>query len=90
MASSSLTFTVHWREVVLVAPAETTPHNFKRLSDVDDQDGLRFHVPVIQFYHDHPSMAGQDPCMVIQEALAGLSSSTTPSSAGSGRQREGS
>ncbi|KAG6514938.1 benzyl alcohol O-benzoyltransferase-like [Zingiber officinale] len=70
MASSSLTFTVRRREAVLVAPAETTPRDFKRLSDVDDQDGLRFHVPVIQFYHDHPSMAGQDPCMVIREALA--------------------
>ncbi|KAG6511216.1 benzyl alcohol O-benzoyltransferase-like [Zingiber officinale] len=69
-SSSSLTFTVRRREAVLVAPAEATPREFKRLSDVDDQDGLRFHVPVIQFYHDHPSMAGQDPCMVIREALA--------------------
>ncbi|KAG6514934.1 benzyl alcohol O-benzoyltransferase-like [Zingiber officinale] len=70
MASSSLTFTVRRQEAVLVAPAEATPREFKRLSDVDDQDGLRFHIPVIQFYRDHPSMAGQDPCKVIREALA--------------------
>lgn len=70
MASSSLTFTVHRRDAVLVAPAETTPREFKRLSNVDDQDGLRFHIPVIQFYGNHPSMVGQDPCKVIREALA--------------------
>ncbi|XP_074579908.1 benzyl alcohol O-benzoyltransferase-like [Curcuma longa] len=70
MASSSLTFTVRRREAVLVTPAESTPREFKRLSDVDDQDGLRFHVPVIQFYRHHPAMAGKDPCKVIREALA--------------------
>ncbi|XP_074579947.1 benzyl alcohol O-benzoyltransferase-like [Curcuma longa] len=70
MASSSLTFTVRRREAVLVTPAEATPREFKRLSDVDDQNGLRFHVPVIQFYRDHPAMAGKDPCKVIREALA--------------------
>ncbi|XP_074580195.1 benzyl alcohol O-benzoyltransferase-like [Curcuma longa] len=70
MASSTLTFTVRRREAVLVTPAKATPREFKRLSDVDDQDGLRFHAPVIQFYRDHPAMAGKDPCKVIREALA--------------------
>ncbi|WOL16636.1 hypothetical protein Cni_G25424 [Canna indica] len=68
MASSSLTFTVRRHEPVLVAPAEQTPHEFKRLSDIDDQDGLRFHIPVIQFYR---SAGGRgDPVKVIRDALA--------------------
>lgn len=70
MAVPSLTFTVRRHEPVLVAPAEATPHEFKRLSDIDDQDGLRFHIPVIQFYYNNPSMGGQDPAKVIREALA--------------------
>ncbi|XP_038982859.1 benzyl alcohol O-benzoyltransferase-like [Phoenix dactylifera] len=68
--ASSLTFKVHRHEPVLVAPAEPTPHEFKRLSDVDDQEGLRFQIPVIQFYRHDPSMAGRDPARVIREALA--------------------
>ncbi|XP_078162830.1 benzyl alcohol O-benzoyltransferase-like [Carex rostrata] len=67
---SSLTFRVHRRNAVLVGPAEQTPHEFKRLSDIDDQEGLRFHIPVIQFYHYNPSMKGRDPAKVIRDALA--------------------
>ncbi|XP_074583048.1 benzyl alcohol O-benzoyltransferase-like [Curcuma longa] len=70
MASSSLSFTVRRQEPILVAPAAATPHEFKRLSNVDDQDGLRFHIPIIQFYGNHPSMAGRDPGKVIREALS--------------------
>jgi benzyl alcohol O-benzoyltransferase len=71
MASeSSLTFRVHRHEPVLVAPAEQTPREFKRLSDIDDQEGLRFHIPVIQFYRYNPSMKGRDPAKVIRDALA--------------------
>nr|XP_010933015.1 benzyl alcohol O-benzoyltransferase [Elaeis guineensis] len=68
--ASSLTFKVRRHEPVLVAPAEPTPHEFKRLSDIDDQEGLRFQIPVIQFYRNDPSMAGRDPARVIREALA--------------------
>lgn len=67
---SSLTFRVHRRNAVLVGPAEQTPHEFKRLSDIDDQEGLRFHIPVIQFYRYNPSMKGRDPAKVIRDALA--------------------
>ncbi|KAF2306767.1 hypothetical protein GH714_021241 [Hevea brasiliensis] len=67
---TSLEFKVHRREPELIAPAKPTPHEFKPLSDIDDQEGLRFHIPVIQFYRYDPSMQGRDPVMVIREALA--------------------
>ncbi|KAB1205272.1 Benzyl alcohol O-benzoyltransferase [Morella rubra] len=70
LSTSSLVFTVRRCEPELVAPAKPTPHEFKQLSDIDDQDGLRFHVPVIQFYKYDPSMRGRDPAKVIREALA--------------------
>ncbi|KAL6001792.1 Benzyl alcohol O-benzoyltransferase, partial [Asimina triloba] len=72
--SSPLNFTVRRREAVLVPPAKPTPHEFKLLSDVDDQEGLRFQIPVIQIYRNQPSsstsMAGRDPARVIRNALA--------------------
>ncbi|XP_038982253.1 benzyl alcohol O-benzoyltransferase-like [Phoenix dactylifera] len=49
---------------------EPTPHEFKRLSNIDDQEGLRFQVPIIQFYRHDPSMDGRDPARVIHEAVA--------------------
>ncbi|KAJ1411462.1 Transferase [Sesbania bispinosa] len=66
----SLLFTVRRREPVLVAPAKPTPREVKLLSDVDDQKGLRFQIPGIQFYRYDPSMAGKDPVEVIRKALA--------------------
>ncbi|XP_072955414.1 benzyl alcohol O-benzoyltransferase-like [Typha angustifolia] len=70
MASSSVRFSVQRRQAVLVAPAEATPYELKRLSDIDDQEALRFQIPVIQFYRADPSMEGRDPAKVIREALA--------------------
>ncbi|KAJ8762722.1 hypothetical protein K2173_012214 [Erythroxylum novogranatense] len=67
---TSLVFKVNRREPELIAPAKATPHEFKDLSDIDDQEGLRFQVPLIQFYHYDPSMQGKDPVKVIREALA--------------------
>eukprot|EP00262_Sarcandra_glabra_P003603 TRINITY_DN1433_c0_g1_i1.p1 TRINITY_DN1433_c0_g1~~TRINITY_DN1433_c0_g1_i1.p1 ORF type:complete len:462 (+),score=31.03 TRINITY_DN1433_c0_g1_i1:64-1449(+) len=71
-ASSSLVFSVRRGEPVLVTPAKLTPHEFKKLSDIDDQEGLRFQIPVIQFYRNDPSMRGRgrDPARVIREALS--------------------
>ncbi|KAJ6422529.1 hypothetical protein OIU84_027487 [Salix udensis] len=54
----------------MIKPAKPTPHEFKLLSDIDDQEGLRFHIPVIQFYRNNPSMQGKDPVKIIREALA--------------------
>ncbi|KAJ6379714.1 hypothetical protein OIU76_016373 [Salix suchowensis] len=72
MASSptSLVFKVHRREPELIKPAKPTPHEFKPLSDIDDQEGLRFQIPILQFYRHSPSMQGKDPIEVIREAVA--------------------
>ncbi|KAJ8762742.1 hypothetical protein K2173_012234 [Erythroxylum novogranatense] len=67
---TSLVFKVNRREPELITPAKATPHEFKALSDIDDQEGLRFQIPVIQFYRYDPSMQGKDPVKVIREALA--------------------
>ncbi|GER27250.1 HXXXD-type acyl-transferase family protein [Striga asiatica] len=53
-----------------IPPAEPTPHDFKSLSDIDDQPGLRFHVPIIQFYRKNPSMEGKDPVGIIRTAVS--------------------
>ncbi|KAK8953787.1 Benzyl alcohol O-benzoyltransferase [Platanthera zijinensis] len=69
-ATSPLRFSVRRRKPVLVAPAAPTPRELKRLSDIDDQEGLRFQIPVIQFYRHVPSMDGYDPARVVRDALA--------------------
>ncbi|MQL99220.1 hypothetical protein Taro_031941 [Colocasia esculenta] len=70
MVSSPLVFTVRRRQPELVRPAAPTPRELKQLSDIDDQEGLRFLIPVIQFYRHVPSMAGTDPVVVIRDALS--------------------
>ncbi|RDY02168.1 Benzyl alcohol O-benzoyltransferase, partial [Mucuna pruriens] len=72
MASSfpSLMFTVRRCQPELVAPSKPTPNEVKPLSDIDDQEGLRFQIPLVQFYGNEPSMEGKDPASVIREALA--------------------
>ena len=70
LQSPSLVFTVRRRQPELVAPNKPTPREVKLLSDIDDQDGLRFQIPFIQFYPYNPSMAGKDPVRVIRQALA--------------------
>ncbi|XP_058728352.1 benzyl alcohol O-benzoyltransferase-like [Vicia villosa] len=68
--AQSLRFTVKKRAPEFVIPSKPTPHEIKLLSDIDDQDGLRFQIPVIQFYKYDPNMAGKDPVDVIRKALA--------------------
>ena len=43
----------------------------KKLSDIDDQQGLRLHLPAIWIYknNDNPLIEGKDPVKVIKEAL---------------------
>ncbi|KAM7529933.1 hypothetical protein LguiB_033343 [Lonicera macranthoides] len=41
---------VRRHESELIAPSKPTPHEFKLLSDIDDQRNLRFQIPLIQFY----------------------------------------
>ncbi|XXG75458.1 hypothetical protein AAC387_Pa08g0020 [Persea americana] len=69
LSSSPPVFKVKRRRAVLVPPSKPTPHEFKPVSDIDDQEGLRFQIPVIQFYRRDPSMEGRDPARVIREAL---------------------
>nr|GME14444.1 benzyl alcohol O-benzoyltransferase [Ipomoea batatas] len=66
----SLAFTVTRQKPELIAPAEPTPREIKYLSDIDDQQGLRFQIPLIKFYRNVPSMSGKDPVEVIRQALA--------------------
>ncbi|THG04825.1 hypothetical protein TEA_010439 [Camellia sinensis var. sinensis] len=72
MASSTLplVFRVRRQDPKLLVPSKPTPHELKQLSDIDDQEGFRFQVPVIMFYKNNPSMEGKDPASVIREALA--------------------
>ncbi|GMH10521.1 hypothetical protein Nepgr_012362 [Nepenthes gracilis] len=72
-SSPLLVFTVRRREPVLVAPAKPTPYEWKELSDIDDQEALRFQIPAIQFYRRYESSNGSprgDPARVIREAVA--------------------
>ncbi|CAN1271967.1 Benzyl alcohol O-benzoyltransferase, partial [Linum perenne] len=67
---TQLLFHVQRNQPELVRPATQTPPEIKPLSDIDDQLGLRFHIPVIQFYNRSPSMIGKDPAAVIRKAVA--------------------
>uniref|UniRef100_M8BCA7 10-deacetylbaccatin III 10-O-acetyltransferase n=1 Tax=Aegilops tauschii TaxID=37682 RepID=M8BCA7_AEGTA len=55
MAAASLAFVARRGEPELVAPAGPTPRELKRLSDLDDQESLRFYRSGIYFYRGCPS-----------------------------------
>ncbi|GAV87396.1 Transferase domain-containing protein [Cephalotus follicularis] len=66
----SLVLSVRRQPPEMIKPVvENTPRELKHLSDIDDQEGLRFQVPIILFYNNNPSMKGKDPVSVIREAL---------------------
>ncbi|CAN6334577.1 unnamed protein product [Urochloa humidicola] len=69
-APSLISFPVRRGERQLLAPARSTPYEFKMLSDIDDQDVLRFYRSGIFFYRSNVSKAGHDPVKVIKSALA--------------------
>jgi len=69
--SLTTTFPVRRGERQLVSPARPTPYEFKMLSDIDDQDVLRFYRSGAFFYRSNASaMAGLDPVEVIRSALS--------------------
>ncbi|XP_072995151.1 benzyl alcohol O-benzoyltransferase-like [Typha latifolia] len=68
--ASSLTFAARRSKPTLVAPARPTPHEFKALSDIDDQESLRFYRSVVYFYENDPSKEGQDPAAVVKDAVS--------------------
>jgi len=67
--TTGLSFKVHRQQRELVTPAKPTPRELKPLSDIDDQQGLRFQIPVIFFYRPNLS-SDLDPVQVIKKALA--------------------
>lgn len=67
--SRSLKFAVRRRQPELVPPARPTPHELKALSDIDDQEAIRFHMPVFHVYRK-PAGHVDDPVEVIRKALA--------------------
>jgi len=69
-SSSPLLFTVRRSQPELVLPAAPTPREVKLLSDIDDQEGLRFNLPVIFVFRHEPSMKEKDPVKVLKHALS--------------------
>lgn len=67
-SSSELVFRVRRQKAELIAPAKPTPRETKFLSDIDDQEGLRFQIPVINFYRKGSD--NYDPVQVIKKAIA--------------------
>ncbi|XP_074317882.1 benzyl alcohol O-benzoyltransferase-like [Silene latifolia] len=63
-----LVFKVTKQKPELIAPAKPTPNEFKELSEIDNQQRLRFFITLIQFYRSGP-VDGPDPAKVIKEAL---------------------
>ncbi|AES82602.2 benzyl alcohol O-benzoyltransferase [Medicago truncatula] len=70
MTSSPLLFTVRRCQPELVPPAAPTPREVKLLSDIDDQECLRFNMPIIFIYRHEPSMIEKDPAKVLKRALS--------------------
>ncbi|PRQ19171.1 putative benzyl alcohol O-benzoyltransferase [Rosa chinensis] len=67
----SLVFQVNRTQPQLITPARPTPRETKMLSDIDDQQGLRFQAPVIAAFKNNPSMSNRkDPVQVIREAIS--------------------
>uniref|UniRef100_A0ACD5TX22 Uncharacterized protein n=1 Tax=Avena sativa TaxID=4498 RepID=A0ACD5TX22_AVESA len=54
----------------LVAPARPTPYELKTLSDIDDQQGIRFYRSGVHIYRRSDARAGDDPAAVLRTALA--------------------
>ncbi|KAL1566539.1 Benzyl alcohol O-benzoyltransferase [Salvia divinorum] len=68
--NGAATFKVSRKTPELIRPAKPTPHELRILSDIDDQDGLRFQMPLVLIYRHNPSMVGRDPARVIRDAVA--------------------
>lgn len=64
LSATSLVFEVQRCEAELVAPAKSTPHEFKPLSDVDDL--LREQDPFMMLCRYDVSREGRDPVKVIK------------------------
>ncbi|XP_059451303.1 13-hydroxylupanine O-tigloyltransferase [Corylus avellana] len=67
-----LNFSVHVNEPELVWPEKPTPKEFKYLSNIDDQSGLRNHILFVHLYPPRATVGApvQDPIMMIKQSLA--------------------
>lgn len=66
-----LNFSVEVSLPELIKPEKPTPREFKYLSNIDDQTGLRNHIPFVHFYP--PAMHANhddDPVVMIKQALS--------------------
>ncbi|KAL8259725.1 hypothetical protein R6Q59_027678 [Mikania micrantha] len=68
--SPLIKFTVRRHKPELIGPAKPTPRELKPLSDFDDQEGLRGHIPVIHIYRSDSKMRNKNPATIIRDALA--------------------
>ena len=71
----SLVLSVTRQAPELIVPARPTPRELKQLSDIDDQESFRFHIPVIFLYKNNsaslpPVLKEKDPVNVIKEAIS--------------------
>lgn len=66
----SATLVVNRKNPELLRPAKPTPYELRLLSDIDDQAGLRFQMPLVLIYRNNPSMEGKDPARIIRDAVA--------------------
>lgn len=68
--SSMLNFTVEVGAPELIRPEKLTPREFKYLSNIDDQTGLRNHIPFVHFLPPNTAMHNNDPVVMIKQALS--------------------
>ncbi|KAH6760833.1 hypothetical protein C2S51_017782 [Perilla frutescens var. frutescens] len=61
----ALNFSIVSRKSQVIVPPKSTPHEMKRVSDVDNQESLRFYYSIIMFYNNN----NNDP-INIRQALA--------------------
>ncbi|OVA01758.1 Transferase [Macleaya cordata] len=71
MEQPQLVFPVHVSEPELIRPETPTPQELKYLSNIDDQAGLRNHIPFVHFYGPKNDIGvGADPVPIIKQALS--------------------
>nr|AJP06254.1 CHAT4 [Pinus tabuliformis] len=67
-------FTITRQPPLFVAPDRPTPRQSLDLSNIDDQRGLRYHIPKLLFYRSDSDSSKKknekDPVKVVKEALA--------------------
>ncbi|XP_062103711.1 benzyl alcohol O-benzoyltransferase-like [Humulus lupulus] len=66
----TLNFQVQMSAPEIIQPEKLGPRETKYLSNIDDQIGLRNHIPFVQFYLPSKAMQGHDPAVLIKLALS--------------------